>query len=423
VGSPGAALAPMYDPPFIPPRESPALIRFAQAFLPAIADLVGSVRDLEVPAEDLERLKGLGNGRAILAPNHPTGNDPIVMFWLSRLLKQPFNYLAAREVLVGLKGWVMNRVGTYSVIRGVADRESIRTTRRLLAELDRKVVIFPEGEIYEHNDHLLAFQSGVPQIGFWALEDLRKLGKKPELPIVPIAIKYRCSDSPRTAIETSLKDLEAALDLPLPGKMTAYQRLRRVGDRVLATLERHEGMTPREGEDLSERIPKVRRKVLERIAQAIETSLHENEPPADQLHLLYNDLRSWVGDLGDDFSDYDELLYRRRVEVAAPLFHDLQRLQNFIAVTGDYVGAEATAERFLDVLGRLEKEVFGQVKHRVPRIAMVRVGEPIALQDRFEAYGAGKRATVAEVTREMEARIREMLRQLSRDSTPIALEA
>ena len=41
------------------------------------------------------------------------------------------------------------------------DREAIRTTVSLLAEHDRQLVIFPEGEIYGHNDLLLPFQSGL----------------------------------------------------------------------------------------------------------------------------------------------------------------------------------------------------------------------------------------------------------------------
>ena len=84
--------------------------------------------------------------------------------------------------------------------------------------------------------------------------------------------------------------------------------------------------------------------------------------------------------------DYDERLYRHKMETAAPLFNDLHRLQNFIAVTGDYVAAEATAERFLDVLGRLEKEVLGEVRHRVPREALVRIAPPIGLETRYEDY-------------------------------------
>lgn len=413
----------MYTPMFVPPRPNRLLMRIANAGLPALAQLMASIREVHVPPQEFARLEALKGQRAVLSPNHPTGNDPYVLFWLSRMLGRPFYYLAAREVLDGPQGWMMNHLGTYSVIRGVPDRESLRYTRKLLAEQDSQVVIFPEGEIYEHNDTLLAFQSGVAQIGFWVLEDLERTGKEPVMPILPVAVKYLCIDHPRLAIENSLRDLERALDLQSSTKLTSYQRLRRIGDRVLCSLERQEELEPQPGEPLTERIPRVRQKMLGRVAQAIGTEVDHRLPPADQLHRLFHDLKRWVGGLEEDPSAYDERLYRRRVETAAPLFHDLQRLQNFIAVTGDYVAAQATAERFLDVLGRLEREVCGKVRHRVPRIAHVRIAPPIRLEHRLEEYRRNKRQVVTEVTREMESAIRSMLQELTAESTPIALDA
>jgi 1-acyl-sn-glycerol-3-phosphate acyltransferase len=413
----------VFDPMFVPPREHPLVLRIANLTLPLLAQSMGNIRDFHVEPDDLAHLEVLRKHRAILAPNHPTANDPFVMFWLSRRFGQHFNYLAAREVLVGLNGWIMNRVGTYSVIRGVPDRESLRTTRRLLGELDRKVVIFPEGEIYEHNDKLLAFQSGVVQIGFWVLDDLAKRNQPLAMPLIPVAIKYRCIDSPRQAIDNALQALEQALDLPAPGNLSAYQRLRRVGDRVLTSLERHAGLKEAEGGDLDERIRTVRQRTLERVAERIGTHVNPNEPPADQLHMLFHQLKSWVGMLADDHHDYDERLYQKRVQDAVPLFAELQRLQNFIALTGDYVAAEATAERFLDVLGRLEKEVLGSIRHSVPREARIRIAPPIRLEDRYTEYRQSKRQVVADVTRELEGNIRRMLQELSKDATPIALDA
>ncbi len=412
----------MYTPMFIPPRRNGLLMQIANVGLPALVQLLANIREVHVHPAEFAHLEELKERRALLSPNHPTGNDPYVLFWLSRMLGRPFYYLAAREVLDGPRGWVMNHLGTYSVIRGVPDRESLRYTRKLLAEQDSQVVIFPEGEIYEHNDTLLAFQSGVAQIGFWALEDLERGGKEPAMPIVPVAVKYLCIDHPRLAIENSLRDLERTLDLEPSAKLTSYQRLRRIGDRVLTSLERREELKPRPGEDLAERIPQVRQKVVDRVARAIGTEVDRGLPPADQLHRLFHDLKRWVGGLEGDPSEYDERLYRRRVETAAPLFHDLERLQNFIAVTGDYVAAQATAERFLDVLGRLEREVCGEVRHRVPRVARVRIAPPIRLEHRLEEYRRNKRQVVTDVTREMEVTIRTMLQELTAESTPIALE-
>jgi hypothetical protein len=408
---------------FVPPKHNALVCRFTDAFLPAIGHFVGRIRDVHVAPEDLERLKELGPHRAILAPNHPTGMDPIVLLWLSRHLGQPFHYLAAREVLVGMKGWFLNQVGAYSVIRGIADRESLRATRKLLAEGDKKIVIFPEGEIYEHNDTLLAFQPGVAQIGFWSLDDMAKAKKEPNLPLVPVAFKYRCSEAPRPAIENALHGLEETLKLSAAGKMPAYQRLRRIGDVMMASVETDFGMKPDPERPLTERVQSFRKAFLERCARVIGTELDAGECPAEQLHHLFVSLREWVGELPDDANDYDRRRYERRVEQAEPLFGELQRFQNFIAVTGDYVAQNPTGERFLEVLGRLEKEVYGELRHTaISKDAVVRIAPPIRMEERYETYRGDKRGTVRQVTAELEGQIRGMLQELSAAGTPISLE-
>lgn len=412
----------MFKPMFVPPRHNNLVCRITDAVLPHLAQSLANIKDVQLAPDDLERLKGLGSGRAILAPNHPTGLDPLVLYWVSRTLGERFHYLAAREVLEGWKGWYLNQLGAYSVVRGIADRESIRTTRRLLAEQDRKIVIFPEGEIYEHNDALLAFQPGVAQLGFWALDDVAKLKKPLSLPLVPVAFKYRCSDSPRPAIENSLKALENGLDLSPASRLTAYQRLRRIGDAMLVSVEKEIGITPDPEKPLTERIKTYRAKFLSRVARSIGAELDPEMTPAEQLHDLFNELRAWVGELPDDHNEYDLRRFRRRLEIAEPLFGELQRFQNFIAVTGDYILTLPTAERFLEVLGRLEKEVFGEIQHSVPREAVVRIGTPIRLEERYTAYRESRRETVKQVTVELEEQIRAMLQELSETGTPLSME-
>jgi acyltransferase-like protein len=411
----------MFEPMFVPPRHNPALQWFATTFVPWLGPFFGNVRDVEIAPEDLARLEGLGPSRAILSPNHPTETDPIVLFWLSRMLGQPFNYLATRETLEGPRGWLLNRVGVYSVIRGFPDRESLRMTRRLLAEMDRKIVIFPEGLVYEHNDRLLQFQTGVAQMAFWALDDLEKAGKELYLPIVPIALKYRCCAPPGPAIERGLRDLERTLELPPDRSLGAYKRLLRIGGQVLATIEREEGIKADETLGLSERITAVRRAILERVAKATGAEIDDRQPAGDQLHTLFNELKSWVGVLPEERSEYDERRYRQRVAVAAPLFEELTRLHNFVAVTGDYIIQEPSAERFLEVLGRLQKEVLGQVRHAAPLKAMVRIGPPLPLHERYAEYRENKRGVVADVTRQMQESIWTMLRAMAGEATPLTL--
>jgi len=408
---------------FVPPRHNAAVFAFARATVPRLARLFGNVYDVHIPAADLERLAGCGEGRALLCPNHPTETDPIVVFWISGLLGQRFNFLATRETLDGPRGWLLNRIGAYSVIRGFPDRDSIRMTRKLLAELDRKVVIFPEGQVYERNDTLLDFQGGVAQMAFWALDDLDKAGKPPELPLFPIAIRYRCHRPPDAMIARALADLERTLALEPNTSLGAYERLTRIGGEVLGRIEREEGIKSAAGEPFAERIPVAQQRALERVAKAIGGKLDLAAPPADRLHSLYNQLRTWVGATSDEQSGYDERRYRHRVQIAAPLFKDLLRLQNFIAITGSYVADEPNAERFLEVLNSFQLEVFGGVRHRAPFAASVRVAPGLALGDRLAEYRLRKRETVSQATQDTRTAIRTLLAEMHSEATPICLES
>lgn len=57
-----------------------------------------------------------------------------------------------------------------------------------------------------------------------------------------------------------------------------------------------------------------------------------------------------------------------------------------------------TAERFLDVLGRLEVELFGRVRHAVQREAIVRLALAIDLAQHLSRYRQQRRQTVETMT-------------------------
>ena len=93
-------------------------------------------------------------------------DDPTVVFLLSKQISQPFYYMAARETfdkgkLGGIRSYVMQRLGVYSVVRGTADRNAFRTTRQILVEGKWPLVIFGEGEISRQNDTVMRFERGI----------------------------------------------------------------------------------------------------------------------------------------------------------------------------------------------------------------------------------------------------------------------
>ena len=117
---------------FRPPKNTRFLIWLAkQLALPIMLRLVPKIAEVELNEQDLRRLGELKGERVILAPNHSGGKEPYILFHLSKMLGREFNYLTAKEVFDHSFpiGWLLQRLGAYSIIRGTPDRSSFRMTR------------------------------------------------------------------------------------------------------------------------------------------------------------------------------------------------------------------------------------------------------------------------------------------------------
>ncbi len=407
---------------FRPPRLSAGTLRLWNAALPFLLRRFCDVVAVDIPGDDLARLKSLAGERLLITPNHPTNNDPALLFALAKAAGESFYYLACREtfdILGGLWGWVIQRLGAYSVVRGTADRESFRMTRSLLASPGGKVVIFPEGEVYSQNDTLLPFHAGVVQMGFWALEDLRKSGNTTDaISLLPIAVRYQFVQDMTGAINDALTELEQQMRRPdilyrLQAEPDPYKRLRRIGVAMLSMMEAEYGLKSKSIEDdenLTPRMDAVKNMLLDRAAALMGETLPAEATLPERMRLLMNSVYTVTHDEpGEPRSPYQERLHRQQIARAAPLMQDLNRVANWIAVQDNYVRERPTPERMADNLRRLETEVFGASRLRGRQRAVIRVGEPMNLAANYDDYRADKRGTVARVTDELEAAVQALL--------------
>ena len=88
---------------------------------------------------------------------------------------------------------------------------------------------------------------------------------------------------------------------------------------------------------------------------------------------------------------------------------DLNRLINFIAIYDGYVSEKPSQERFLEVIDRLEIEVFGHSKPKGPMTAFIRVGTPKNLSDLYDAYRKAKRQVTEQITLELETEVQNLV--------------
>ena len=402
---------------FKPPKPNTTAIRVAKALMPLISRLYLNGLTLAVNTESITRLKTTDGHPTVLAPNHAAHADPAVMFLLSKRLSQQYYYMTARETFdqgkfKGLCSLLLQWFGAYSIVRGTADRNAFRTTREILTKGDAPIVIFGEGEISRQNDTVMRFERGVTQLCFWALDDMQKAGISKPLYIVPIGIKYHYPQDMWTAIDAALTRLEHAILPPVERtSIERYQRLRRIGIAVLRTLATEYQYKIDETVPIDVHIQKLKEQILSHAEQIM--GIHTEADVLSRVRALKNLVDAEVYKDVEQMTAYEQKIHEELLHKFQQFYPDLERLINFIAISDGYVAKAPSQERYLEVIIRLEREVFGTAKMRGPRVASLRVGEPKNLRDCYDTYKAQKRETVEQITLELETAVQTLVTDVS----------
>lgn len=402
---------------FRPPKSNRFVIALSKMRIRRAIWRKLKVSEIDISPDDLEKLRQLKGKRCLVTPSHSGGFEPHIIIYLSKLLGDDYNYMAAMEAFEqsAINGWIMQRLGAYSIIRGTADRPSFQMTRQLLAVGKRWLVIFPEGQTVWQNSTVIPFQQGVIQLAFKAYEDAAKEEEDPSLFCIPIAVKYVYLDDMHDEIDASLARIESRLfateDLdPLP----RYDRLRRVGEAVLAANERVHDVTPDQASSMDDRIQHMKEHIVSRLEQQLDVKPRKGLELLDRIRTLFNTVDRIVHE-EPEATDYERQLALERQQAMRNLYDDLWRVLQFVAIYDGYVRESMTVDRFLDVLCLLEMEVFGERRIWGPRNARVKVGDPIDLRDHYAAYKTNRRGEVEDVTLALESCVRQMLDALGTD--------
>ena len=386
-------------PSFYPPRLNRFLVRLSQFIAPSWARWFFQF-ELVVSPDCLTKIRSLKNQRLLLLPNHPTLQDPNVMFVLSAKLGQTFYYLAAYDLLSGSLGGILQRLGVYSIRRGLVDRPSIAQTLELLAQPGCRLVVFPEGGCSFQNDTVMPFRVGAVQIAFGTMSKALKQGEPlPDIYALPVSIKYRYTQDMSSAINQTLNRLEQALNLKVVSGSSPYQRLRAIAERVLVKVEQDYGLhTPETNQQHWDRhIYLLRTHILKTCEQQLGIASNPNELARERTYRIEYALKTKA----DEF-EYSEAMPESdmsqgdRASSFKLISKSVKRLLNFDAIYDGYVAENPTQERFLDTLTRLEREVFDIDKPPIKgyRQARVKIGEPLNLKDVFADYQRERAYTV-----------------------------
>ena len=243
---------------------------------------------------------------------------------------------------------------------------------------------------------------------FWAIDDMKKDDIDKSLYLIPLGIKYRYTQDMWDVIDAALSNLERSI-LPSDARTPAerYQRLRRIGIAILSTLADEYQYRVEPNASMNEQIQGLKEQILTQVENIL--GVQSENDILTRVRALRNIVDAEVYRDIDQMTEYERKIHEEQLQKFQQFYPDLDRLINFIAMTDGYVADEPSAERYLEVIFRLEKEVYGKSNMRGPRVASIRAGEPMNLLNYYDTYKRQKKETVEQITTELETEVKNLV--------------
>lgn len=405
---------------FIPPAFNLPVAWMIDFSMPLLLKQVQNIDRVVFRPEDAKLLRSLKNERLIYASNHPSTAEPPIAYCAAMRMGSRFHYMAARQVFdwgYGFVGRFIQSIGAFSVIPGVADRESLKASRAILASPAGKLCLFPEGEPTSgENDSLMPFQPGIAQLGFWSLEDARKTEPNADVKILPAFVKYiiKGTDaSIKVELHTALRVIETELEID-PGNRNLLRRFLFIGRILLERAEREYRVPAGSAADYDYRIGRIRHAILDQVQERF--NFAHWDPKADAIQKL-RFLLAQLEIIEVGIAEAERLPRLTKVELEWAK-QECMRAYSFISARPEYIIARPTAERFFEWLVRYENAVLGKSKQRA-RDAHVFYGPVTSLGAIYDDYKKNKRKVVDQVTRELRESMDVLLTRSLELSQPI----
>lgn len=354
----------------------------------------------EIKIDGAERLSAISaQDGCLFAPNHSHDSDPHVMMHVGRELDRTFYFMAAWQIFQahkGIDGWVMQRMGAYSVDREGCDRRAMRQTVDLL-KTGQCVVVFPEGEVYHTNEKLNALRDGVAFMAVNAQKDLAQSSQR--VWVVPTAIRYKYVEDITPKLAEAAGKMEQRLMLSARPEMPLDQRIIRLGEVLLTIKEKEQlGKSQESLGDLPTRLKSMIAALLERL----EVRLLKKAAPEESVPLRVKQLRRHLIEICTD----EKSNAAARQEAQAAL-EEVQLAMQLYSYPGDYVASKPTVERMAETIEKFEEDLDGTAYPKGKRRARVVLGEPIDVK---ATLAAGRpRTAAADLTAKMEREIKKLM--------------
>ncbi|NJN75260.1 MAG: 1-acyl-sn-glycerol-3-phosphate acyltransferase [Synechococcaceae cyanobacterium RL_1_2] len=441
---------------FIPPKFNPWVLKGAQTILPAVINLKTNINAIE--GRELETLVKLWQQfqakqiRLLIAFRHPSVADPLVMMELfRRLLPHQANQMGIslnspiHSHFIYDRGiplwagktveWLFPRLGGTPIQRGRFDSLGLKSARRLFVDGQFPLMASPEGGTNGHNQIVSPLEPGMAQLSFWCAQDLETQGRTEQVVILPVGIQYCYDHEPWAGIDLLLSELEQELNIDIDTKVnqSRYERLYGLGKGMLMLMEKfytqaysHQFPPLPNPEQMNNEIFSARLQNLLDVCLQVAEDYFKVAAKGTTI-----DRCRRLEQIGWDRIYRQEF---REVENLAPVEVSLANLvateaqlrlcicgwwKNFVAVSGQYVKEQPSADRFADTLliihegiARIKGEKSKPAPSLGKRNAMITIGQPIAASDRYPGYKQDRRCAkkaVTDLTLELQSRLESLI--------------
>lgn len=350
------------------------------------------VRGLEYCQQALAEPAGV-----LITPNHSFHYDSYVLIEISHRLHRPFHFLTAWQVFdMGrpFDRWMLQRHGCYSINREANDVQAFKTSVEILQKSNHPLVIFPEGDIYHHNDRVSPFRDGAAAIALSA-------AKRSERPVlaIPCAVKAFYLSNPQHELTQLMTRLEATLHWRPHSHLGLADRIYRFAEGLLGLKELEYLNRPQSGA-IPERVQRLASEVISRLEVK-----HQVKRAGTEIPDRVKDVRrAVITAMERESSSPDE-----RVSLERDL-EDVFFVIQLYSYPGDYVAEKPVLERIAETLDKFEEDVLGAdyPSVRGERHVVVQFGGPITVPN-----GREGKPGVAEWTDRFEQGVQTLLDEIN----------
>lgn len=399
---------------FIPPIEDPAMVALAKMLLP-LAKFQNGLK-IQVSENCKSLVKSLDK-HAVLMINHSDRFDPLCACALSSECDENFNFLASREQFdrqFGFAGWVMQHLGTYSVIRGrKVERASARETVKILVQGKHKLAEFPEGDVTGRDDIVLPLKEDGLRNLFEAQRQLRDVTDE-SLYVLPIAMYYEVRHDSIKPMTESLSRLENAFHISSLNtiEMSFEQKIKRLVSHYITHLSHLYGVVLMHKQSLSAELKELSRKITLMTALGNGLSFDAEEDDAVLLYGVRAELRKATEPCTISHCRYKHKLQESAKSKHEIFVHDLDRAEQLLILASTLESTKFTPEVAWRVLDRLELEVLGKTTPKGHRTAWIDAAPPIDLAPIFRRFEVNEKDGITEIDKQVRRAIFSMMQKM-----------